>query len=343
MLTLPFFNVSVIVVNYNCYYTLKACIKSILKSEAVREILLVDNASTDGSMDLIEKCTDDRLKIIRLKQNIGLAAARNLAAARTKCHYFAFTDADVVVDRNWLQGPCSLLEKNKEIGAVQCNIVPCNHLDKVAYAMAGLNGCEFKRIPKERPPSFCSILYPVGAGFVITRDAWNTVKGFDPAFFVGNDDIDLGLRLWVCGYQVIRSSEGIVYHEFGTLRSRREIAPIFQFYGIRNELSLWAKNLERSTLMKQVLPFSLLYPFMAFLVGGVIGIKGLISFLRSLPSILVKRYEIQHLRKISDDNIIPMMHNSGILPIQLFTRNFQVFYKYIFRGTRNMLRKLAIH
>ena len=78
------FQVSVIVVNYNCYATLRACIKTILLSEEVGELLLIDNASTDGSIELVKTNADTRLKIICLKRNIGLAAARNLAANRAK-------------------------------------------------------------------------------------------------------------------------------------------------------------------------------------------------------------------------------------------------------------------
>jgi N-acetylglucosaminyl-diphospho-decaprenol L-rhamnosyltransferase len=329
------------VVNYNCYTTLNDCIRSILLSKGVGELLLVDNASTDGSMDLIEDCTDIRLKIIRLNRNVGLAGARNLAAAKTRRHYIAFVDADSKVDTEWLQEPCFLLETHKEIGAVQCKILSCKHPDKIAYAGWGLDGFNWRGMPKESLTSYRRILFPIGAGFVIRRDVWNLVKGFDLAFFVGDDDVDLGVRLWLSGYEVICSSEGIVYHDGGNLRHRKNIAPIFQFYAIKNALSIWAKDLEVRTLVKQVLPFSLLYPFMAFWLGEVVGVMGLISFLKSLPSILARRYEVQQLRKTSDDEIIPMMHSAKMLPIQQFTRDFQIFYKYVLRRIRAIVRKFG--
>ena len=338
MLKLSRFNVSVIVVNYNCFTTLNDCIRSILLSKAVGELLLVDNASTDGSMDLIEKYTADaRLKIIRLNRNVGLAGARNLAATRTRGHYIAFTDADSKVGPEWLQDPCFLLETHKEMGAVQCKILSYKHPDKIWHAGAGLDGFNYWDMPKESLTSYRRILFPIGAGFVIRRDAWNLVKGFDPAFFVDYDDIDLGIRLWLSGYEVICSSKGIVYHDGGNLRRRKDIAPIFQFCDMKNMLSIWAKDLQGRTLVKQVLPFSLLYPFMAFWRFGVLGVMAVISFLKKLPSILVKRHEVQRLRKISDEKIILMLRSAEALPLQMFANDFQAFYKYIFRRIRAMI------
>jgi GT2 family glycosyltransferase len=334
------FNVSVIVVNYNCRATLQACIRSILLSNNVGELLLVDNASTDNSMELIKTYNDSRLKIISLNRNIGLAAARNLAAAEARYNYLAFTDADIAVDYHWLRYPCLLLENHKEFGAVQCKILFCKNIDKIMGELTKLASLHQRRnFPKEKPDSFYQILFPVGAGFLMRREVWNLIKGFDPDFFVGNDDVDLGIRLWLSGYEVVCSSEGIVYHQYGTLRSRADISPIFQFYGLRNALSMWTKNLEGRTLARQVLPFSLLFPFMAFRIGGIVALKGLLSFLKGLPAILLKRYEIQQLRKTSDDEILLMMQTAGTLPIQLFTSDFQAFYGNILRRIKTSMQK----
>jgi hypothetical protein len=318
---------------------LTECLTSILLSRGVEELLLVDNASTDGSIEMAEKFTDVRLKIIRLKRNIGLAGARNLAAAKARGRYLAFTDADSKVDREWLQEPCILLETYKEIGAVQCKILSYRNPDKISYAGVGSNGCDWKDMPKDRLNSCRRILFPIGAGFIIRREIWDLVKGFDPAFFVGNDDADLGIRLWLSGYEVICSPRAIAYHDGGNLRSRKDVARIFRFYGIKNLLSIWAKDLQGRTLVKEILPFSLLFPLMAFWQGGVPGVMGMLSFLKKLPSILVKRNEVQQLRKTSDEKIMPMLQQC-ILPTQLLTGDLRVLLKYIFRRIRALMRNI---
>ena len=114
------------------------------------------------------------------------------------------------------------------------------------------------------------------------RDAWDSVKGFDPNFFVGNDDVDFGVRLWLSGYQVVISSEGTFYHEgWSPVRSRRDISSIFLFNSVKTTFWLWTKDLGLKTIILKVLPFLLLYPFMAFWRGGFMGVKGLTSFIRN--------------------------------------------------------------
>ena len=322
------FNVSVIVINYNCISTLQSCIGSILCSDLVAELLLIDNASTDSSMNLTAKYDDFRLKILRLKTNIGLAAARNMAAAKAQGNYLAFTDADIAVDSQWLNYPCLLLERHKEFGAVQCNILRCENIDEIPFSATRVCTSKEDDRSKEKPNSFYDIPFPVGAGFVMRREVWNLVKGFDPCFFIGNDDVDFGIRLLISGFDVVASLEGTIYHKFGTLRSKKEISPIFQFYGFRNMLFIWSKNLQGKTIVKHVLPFALLFPFMAARFGGFLGVKGMFSFLKNLPLILKSRYEVQKIRRTSDEEIIPRMQSSGTLPIQLLINDIHMLFAY---------------
>jgi GT2 family glycosyltransferase len=322
--------VSVIVVNYNCLPTLNACISTILRSKNVKELFLVDNGSTDGSLDIIKQISDNRLKIIILNRNIGLAAARNLAADKTSCDIIAITDADIAVDPQWLDYPCSLLKYHKEFGAVQCNLVLIKDINKIAMHLKSKES-PFRDFSKEKPNSFYESLFPVGAAFVIKKDVWTKVGGFDSSFFIGNDDVDFGIRLWLSGFKVIVSCEGTVYHKFGTLRSQKTISPIFQFYAFRNMLIIWLKNLEGKTILKHVMPFIALYPIMAIRYGRVIGAKGLISFIKNFPSVITKRYEIQNLRRLSDNKIVPMLRQNGALPIEMLTNDFRLILNYLFR------------
>lgn len=324
------FRVSVIVVNFNCLSTLNACINTILRSNKVEELLLVDNASTDTSLDSIKQLTDERLKIIRLNRNIGLAAARNYAASKARCNILAITDADIAVDPQWLDYPCLLLERHKEFGAVQCNIILTENVENIATSLLKSNNLESDISFEDKENSYNYYLFPIGAAFVIKREIWDMINGFDSSFFIGNDDVDFGIRLWSSGHKVITSNEGKVYHEFGTLRSQKHISPIFQYYGLRNMLIIWLKNLELKTIIKYVLPFTFLYPFMAVRYGGITGIRGLFSFFKNLPLILSNRLKVQQLRRISDDKIVPMMREAGTMPIDLITTDFRLFCQRIF-------------
>jgi hypothetical protein len=136
---------------------------------------------------------------------------------------------------------------------------------------------------------------------------------------------------------MIHSSEGIVFHDGGALRSRKDIAPIFRFYGEKNYLAMWMKNLQGRTIVRQVLPFLLLYPFRAFCRGGFEGVMGVVSFIKNLRSLLIRRHEVQRLRKVSDKELLPLLEY--LLPARIFARDFMIFYKYISRRIKALSPK----
>jgi hypothetical protein len=78
---------------------------------------------------------------------------------------------------------------------------------------------------------------------------------------------------------------------------------------------------------------------MAFWEAGVPGVMGMLSFLKELPSILIKRNEVQQLRKTSDEKVMPMLQLT--LPIHLLTEDLRTLLKYIFRRIRTFKRNTA--
>ena len=73
---------------------------------------------------------------------------------------------------------------------------------------------------------------------------------------------------------------------------------------------------------------------MALRYGGILGLKGLISYFKHLPLVLEKRYAVQRLRKISDEKIITMMHNAGTLPIDLLSNDLRFLCKSLNRRSK---------
>jgi GT2 family glycosyltransferase len=259
-----------------------------------------------------------------------LAAARNFAANKANCDILAITDADIAVNPQWLEYPCYLLKHHNEFGAVQCNIVLSEDINKIASFLLESSTSYSTNVSKKKPDTIYESLFPVGAAFVIRKEVYNKVGGFDSWFFIANDDVDFGIRLWLYGYKVIVSRQGTVYHKFGTLRYQNQISPIFKFYALRNMLLIWTKNLEGKTIFKHVLPFSALYPIMAFRYGRVIGVKGILSFFKNLSYAITKRHEVQCLRKTSDDRIFKMLHQHGALPIDLLINDIRLIYHHLF-------------
>ena len=112
--------VSVIIVNRNGIELVEPCVRSVLANNYNNfEVIFVDNASNDGSLELVKRifAEDLRLKIIENPGSLGPAVGRNVGARHAKGEYLAFLDNDTEVDKNWLIEFLKVLEKDKAIGA----------------------------------------------------------------------------------------------------------------------------------------------------------------------------------------------------------------------------------
>lgn len=110
--------ISVIVPVYNVAPYVEACLSSIVsQSYDNLEILVVDDASTDGSYDICQKYykSDSRVRLMHHNKNLGLSAARNTALEVAKGDYIVFVDSDDTIDKNMYSAMCSAAQKTKPI------------------------------------------------------------------------------------------------------------------------------------------------------------------------------------------------------------------------------------
>jgi len=129
--------VSIIIVNFNDKRHLYRCLSSILKSEYPSfEIIVVDNGSTDGSVELVKKLfgNNPRIKLIQNERNLGPAAGRNIGAEVAKGRYLAFLDNDTEVNPKWLKEAVKVMESDLTIGAAQCKLLLMGHRNRFDYA-----------------------------------------------------------------------------------------------------------------------------------------------------------------------------------------------------------------
>ncbi len=309
-----------------------SCLRSVLDSHRVTEVFLVDNASTDGSLQLVQDLRDTRLRIVCLNRNIGLPGARNLAAGQATGQFLAFIDADSKVDTHWLEDPLSLMKSNCNVGAVQSLNLSQRNPEIITYAGLAGDGSTWKQLPK-RDSAFLEpqrrILFPIGAGFVVRRDAWSKLEGFDEALFFKHDDVDFGVRLWLAGYEVICTMNSVVYHDGGSLTARREVKRLFEFYAIRDLVTVWMKNLSGITIARYVFVQIPTIIFLAVLCGRAFGVMGLLRLLGNMPEVFVKRRRVQMNRKVSDNEIMDLLQH--ILPLRFMVRTIRItlHYKYL--------------
>lgn len=118
--------ISIVVLNYNGYGITDLCLASLFKSKyPAFEVIVVDNASWDGSLELIEKIfsAEERLIIIRNTKNLYFAEGNNVGIRQARGEYIIILNNDTEVEPNWLIEFLKVLEKDKAIGAAQAKLL----------------------------------------------------------------------------------------------------------------------------------------------------------------------------------------------------------------------------
>lgn len=299
--------VSVIVVNYNLKKFLEPLLKSLLETDYPHfEILFVDNASTDGSIDLIErKFHDPRLKVIPFERNWGLYKAGNMAVKHARGEHLAFLDADVKVTPSWLRELVKVMIESDNVGAVQCEALNMENPDLIDNVGVDKDG-DHHGEKSEEYTAIREILYPTGMGWLIKKAVMEKMGGFDDDFFIEQGDVDLGWRLWLYGYRCLCVPTSVIYHAHGTLRKKKDYSKLFQYHRHKNRLCLYLKVFERANLLKIIPLIVTFYILYSIVRKDIEKTKAMMWVIKNLKSVLHKRKIIQYNRKISDDRIRPL-------------------------------------
>ncbi len=189
--------ISVIVPVYNVVPYVEACLKSIVcQSYKNLEILVVDDASTDGSFDICQKfaVVDSRIKFMQHNENLGLSAARNTALEVAKGDYIVFVDSDDTIDKNMYSTMYSAVKKTEadiilcgyhcidENGKITTSCSPIEKSlllhgrEKIKYNISTSDNCVWNKLYKRS--MFDNVRFPVGKIF---EDIFIMHKLFDDA------------------------------------------------------------------------------------------------------------------------------------------------------------------
>lgn len=317
--------VSIIIPNYNGKRFLKDCISSIQGVRYPRkkyEIILVDNGSSDSSIDYV-RANFPSVKILALHKNYGFAGGNNHGAKIATGELLVFLSNDTVVDRNWLYNLVKVMA-HEEIGICGSKILFMKAKDIAQYNGGSLHllggPLATPYIKYEPNNGYCIVGCIAGASFAIRKNIFEEVGGFDDDFFAYSDEADLCMRTWVHGYFVAYSTRSIIYHYAGgTAYSQwqgnlqtvnilfpRLLSSITMYYSNRNSIIYIIKNFEVKNLFLGIL-FSYFYLlFQMILVacnksGTVMPlIKAGLWPIKNLSIIWKKRMCAQRERKISD-------------------------------------------
>lgn len=210
--------VSLIVISYNKKELTRKCLDSIFAGKnkgLIEEVIVVDNASTDGSVEFLKK--QKNIEFIQNRKNFGFAKANNIAAQKAKGDILIFLNNDTEVQTMWLEPIVKTFEEKKNIGAVGVKLLFPDGLiqhaglafypDHIARHIYYRARADKPRVNKER--EFKAV---TAACIAIPKSVFFEVGGFDEEYINGMEDVDLCLKIKQKGYKIIYQPKSVVIH-----------------------------------------------------------------------------------------------------------------------------------
>lgn len=334
--------VSIIVSNHNGlrYGHIVSCLRSVLEVNYPNlEILVVDNASSDGSVDYLKKVfsSEARLRIVENPVNsysIGL----NLGVDAAKSTYLVFLNNDAEVDRNFIGELVKVLEEQPDIGLAQGKLLAYANpkiIDSVGETMdlyASPITIGARQEDDERHNQVFEILSASGSASITRRTMIEWLGGFDPTYTMGYEDMDYGLRVRLSGYKVVFVPGAIVYHKRGATNLKEEVRLEVKFHFNKNRIATIIKNYELMNLIR-TLPIVVFYYGLAFLYEGLTerdvrkAMKRILSIiwnLRMAKHLMKKRVIVQsRIRRVPDLEVFKFTAKKTLWQTMITGRSFK--------------------
>ena len=305
--------VSIIIDNWNGKHFLSRCLDSIFVQKYPNfEVILIDDASSDGSVEFIKK-NYSKVKLIKNKKHVGFAIANNQGIRKSRGKYVLLLNNDTKVTKNFLFPLVGDLEKDKTIGAVQSKIKVLDNpefLDDVATYLTPFGFLYHFGFFEKDTDKFNNQFFtfsPKGACFFIRKKVLKEVGLFDDRFYCYFEESDLAWRIWLAGYKIIYEPKSVIYHVVaGTMK--KQTSANRDYYAVRNRLNSILSNLSIPFLFF-VLPLHLgtififlLFYFLRLRMSNFFAIlRALMWNFFQIRRTLKKRKWVQkEVRKISD-------------------------------------------
>jgi GT2 family glycosyltransferase len=240
--------VSIIIVNYNGQFYLEKCLSSLTKSNYQRfEVILVDNNSTDSSVEFVQK-NYPFVNIIKLDKNYGFAEPNNMGAKNARGELLLFLNNDTITTPDFIAELVNVAKKDSDIGIFQSLLLkPDGSVDSSGDFM-DLYGRAYSS--REKVNDVRLILSARGASMMAKKKVFWDLDGFDKNYFATFEDVDIGLRAWIWGYKVVLVPKSIVYHLGG--QTIRQLDSVISFHGVKNTLLLRLTNFEITFAIKSI-------------------------------------------------------------------------------------------
>lgn len=240
-------DLSVVIVNYQTFELTKNTIDSIFRYEYPfsYEILVVDNASADDSLAMLQDYFKDKVTFIASKENNGFAAGNNQALEIARGKYVLLLNSDTLVWENTLESIYNYMEMHTDVGAAGCRVLLENgELDKACKrSFPNVKNSFFRlfHIPTASKDNNYNLddlpddgIYEIdcltGAFMFMRAEALDEVGFLDETFFMYGEDIDLCYRIKEAGWKIVYYGESRITHLKGASSKKQKNKLIYEFY-----------------------------------------------------------------------------------------------------------------
>ena len=240
-------DLSVVIVNYQTFELTKNTINSILEYDHPfsYEIFVVDNASTDDSLERLKDYFKDKVKFIASIENNGFAAGNNQALRQAEGKYQLLLNSDTLVWQNTLENIYEYMEANPDVGACGCRVLlEDGELDKACKrSFPNVKNSFFRlfHVPTASKDDNYNLtdlpddeIYEIdcltGAFMFMRKDALDKVGLLDETFFMYGEDIDLCYRIKHGGWKIVYYGKSKITHLKGASSKKQKSKLIYEFY-----------------------------------------------------------------------------------------------------------------
>ncbi|MFN3609355.1 MAG: glycosyltransferase family 2 protein [Hyphomonas sp.] len=284
-------NISVVIINFNGGAFLQGAVDS-LRQQTYRdfELILFDNASTDGSVGNVDFSDLPAARLVRNPENIGFAAGNNRSAELAEGKWLVLLNPDTVAAPDWLEGMVAAslaYPECRTFTSAQLDLTAPGIMDGAgdAYLVFGIPWRGGFGRPASEMPETGWCFSACGAAAMYDLALFRQIGGFDERFFCYCEDVDLGFRLQLAGHDCLFVSDGVVHHAGSGITGRT--SAFSTYHGTRNRIWTYVKNMPPALLLATLPGHVLLTLYIltrnAFTPRFIPMIRGLKDGLKGIP------------------------------------------------------------